>query len=82
MTQYRECRHKKGKIEIVTFGAHSIMGKSSLHLLFVFSSEQRFENHSLGLVILNFFTIFDYLFIDLFLNFSSPKCEKIHSLYA
>ena len=69
---------KKGKILNLTFGAHSIMGKSSLSLFLAFDAVQRFANHDLGMIILNFLWSLYWSFS----NFSSPKCEKIHSLYA
>ena len=49
-----ECGHKKGKILNLTFGAHSIMGKSSLSLFLAFDAVQRFANHDLGMIISNF----------------------------
>ena len=63
-----ECGHKKGKILNLTFGAHSIMGKSSLSLFLAFDAVQRFANHDLGMIILNFFMISLLIFFKLFLS--------------
>ena len=52
----------------LTLGAHSIMGKSSLSLFLAFDAVQRFANHDLGMIILNFFMISLLIFFKLFLS--------------